>query len=417
MTWNAWTVSCAAMLPRVLLILFGSYQDATMSVKYTDVDYDVYTDASRLVVDGFQSPFDRTTYRYTPILAYLLTMNVVINPLCGKIFFAIGDIIVGLLLMKILRLQGLNTSEAIKYTCIWLFHPFSINISTRGNADVIVVMLVMATIYFLVTKRTWIAAIFFGFAVHFKIYPIVYTLALLMCLDRIYDVTSRPVITSNTRWGKPLRWINWNRFTFGIISGLTFMALLILFYQIYGYPFLYETYLYHLIRTDNRHNFSVYFYDLYLRYNTSAGVGLGLLAFVPQMLTIIVISIRFGRDLCFSLFLLTYVFVIFNKVCTAQYFLWYTAFLPLILPYSKLSLLWKGSWLILIWLGAELHWLYWAYYLEMKGANTFLHLWMAGLLFFCVNVYILVTFIQKQRLRATFQDGKINSVGISDKVD
>lgn len=102
----------------------------------------------------------------------------------------------------------------------------------------------------------------------------------------------------------------------------------------YGYPFLYETYLYHLIRTDNRHNFSVYFYDLYLRYsalharpsywyvgdryNTSAGVGLGLLAFVPQMLTIIVISIRFGRDLCFSLFLLTYVFVIFNKVCTAQ---------------------------------------------------------------------------------------------------
>lgn len=65
----------------------------------------------------------------------------------------------------------------------------------------------------------------------------------------------------------------------------------------------------------------------------------------------------------------------------------------------------------------QLHWLYWAYYLEMKGANTFLHLWMAGLLFFCVNVYILVTFIQKQRLRATFQDGKINSVGISDKVD
>lgn len=55
------------------------------------------------------------SFRYWPdtVRAYLLTMNVVINPLCGKIFFAIGDIIVGLLLMKILRLQGLNTSGNI----------------------------------------------------------------------------------------------------------------------------------------------------------------------------------------------------------------------------------------------------------------------------------------------------------------
>nr|CCA18245.1 predicted protein putative [Albugo laibachii Nc14] len=414
---NAWKVSCVAMLPRMLLILFGSYQDATMSVKYTDVDYDVYTDASRLVVDNFQSPFDRTTYRYTPLLAYLMTINIAINPLCGKILFAIGDIGVGLLLLKLLRLQGLRCSEAIKYTCLWLFHPFSINISTRGNADVIVVLLVIATVYFLLVKRTWMAAIFFGLAVHVKIYPIVYTLALLMFLDRTYDVNSQPLIASNARWAKPIQWINWNRFSFGIISGLTFLTLLLVFYHIYGYPFLYETYLYHLTRTDNRHNFSVYFYDLYLRYNTSAGLGLGLLAFVPQMLTIVVISIRFGRDLCFSLFLLTYVFVIFNKVCTAQYFLWYTAFFPLILPYSAISFRWNGLRLIIIWLGAELHWLYWAYYLEMRGANTFLYLWIAGLLFFSANVYILLTIIQKQSIRPTFENGRVNTAGICNKSD
>lgn len=106
----------------------------------------------------------------------------------------------------------------------------------------------------------------------------------------------------------------------------------------YGFQFLYEAYLYHFTRTDNRHNFSVYFYDLYLRYcmmvslkiqadsyvfpthsyNTPAGFGLGLLAFLPQVASLVVISLRYGQDLGFALFALTMVFVVFNKVCTAQ---------------------------------------------------------------------------------------------------
>lgn len=57
----------SALAIRIALIIYGAWQDEYLPVKYTDVDYDVYTDAAREVANG-NSPFDRTTYRYTPIL-------------------------------------------------------------------------------------------------------------------------------------------------------------------------------------------------------------------------------------------------------------------------------------------------------------------------------------------------------------
>ena len=54
------------------------------------------------------------------------------------------------------------------------------------------------------------------------------------------------------------------RVVFGVVSGTTFMAFTLFFFWLYGWTFLNEALLYHLTRADPRHNFSIYFYQIYL---------------------------------------------------------------------------------------------------------------------------------------------------------
>ena len=86
----------------------------------------------------------------------------------------------------------------------------------------------------------------------------------------------------------------------------------------YGYTFLQEAYLYHLYRSDTRHNFSVYFYTMYLTAGSWYGPILSAMMFIPQIILLVGVSLKFFLDLPYCFFLHTFIFVTFNKVYTSQ---------------------------------------------------------------------------------------------------
>lgn len=108
----------------------------------------------------------------------------------------------------------------------------------------------------------------------------------------------------------------------------------------YGEPFLIHTYLHHLSRSDHRHNFSPYNILLYI--SSSPNVELKSpypsLAFIPQLFIagVLLPFMLAKKDLAKTMFVQTFAFVTFNKVCTSQYFMWYIVLLPFYLPSSKM---------------------------------------------------------------------------------
>ncbi|KAM6953670.1 GPI mannosyltransferase 1-like [Aplochiton taeniatus] len=392
----------ASFIIRLVLVGYGEYQDRTMVVKFTDIDYHVFTDAARFITKG-ESPYNRSTYRYTPLLAWLLTPNVYLSPMYGKLLFITCDVLSGLLIYHILRLQGLPSQVACRVCSLWLLNPLPIGVSSRGNAESLLAALVLGTLLCMEGRRLVWAAMLYGLSVHMKIYPVTYALPFALVLRTPPEGGMEGGSRKEGWLWRGRRVLGFLRsllsrdlLLFATVAGGVFGGLNLLFYHMYGWEFLQETYLYHLTRRDTRHNFSPYFYMLYLTADSPWSLWLGLAAFLPQLVLLLQASWSYHQDLGLCCFLHTALFVSFNKVCTSQYFLWYLCLLPVVIPGLSLSPR-RGGGLLLLWFAGQGIWLGPAYFLEFEGYNTFLLIWLAGLLFLVINCYILIQIIVHYR--------------------
>ncbi|KAK4094446.1 glycosyltransferase family 50 [Purpureocillium lilacinum] len=429
---------------RIALLLYGTWQDAHSALKYTDIDYLVFTDAARYLVSspaspssssaGFSSsasPYQRDTYRYTPLLAWLLLPTTLAPQWLffsfGKVVFALADLLAGWLILRVLlggsassrpagrvpesssqqqqqqqQQQAMTPERAGAFAALWLWNPMVATISTRGSSEGLLGVLTVALLWAVQRRRVSLAGALLGLGVHFKIYPFIYAPAIVWWMDDEHmgvisrKPSSKAGVQSSVGATTLLRFCSAARIRLALVSLATFMGLNILMYSIYGSPFIVHTFLHHLTRIDHRHNFSPYNVLLYLTSANppaAAAWHVESLAFVPQLLLscVLIPFVLAKKDLATSMMAQTFAFVTFNKVCTSQYFLWYMIFLPLYLPRSSLLRNPKlGVTALVLWVASQGAWLQQGYELEFLGKSTFFPgLWLSSLGFFLVNCWIL----------------------------
>jgi phosphatidylinositol glycan class M len=404
-----------SLIIRYAIIIITEYLYYNYGILYTDIDYHVFSDGAKHVAK-LESPYERETYRYTPLLAALMIPNIKIWYPIGKFLLSTIDVGVGYLIELLLKYQHRELKEEKTFNDIikakkdesyfgyaslfYLYNPLTVVICTRGSADCIITFLVLLSLIYLEKKKYYLSALIYGFAVHFKIYPIIYAPSLFLYLiykEYVKD-TSQPLEPIQFyqrifhRIISTIKMVFNYLFTkvalsFVIISSGVFFTFLGIFYKIIGYKFLYEYLLYHLVRKDHRHNYSIFYYTIYLTYDNDFSKYLSLITFLPQMILILTVTLFLYKDINLCLIVLTMIFVHFNKVITAQYFIWYLSLIPLIIHRNILFNRRNKKAIIMfcIWMFFELIWNTFSHKLEYEGKNYFLQMWIVNISFFLTS--------------------------------
>ena len=228
----------AALIVRLALIPIADQIDKSGSAnKYTDVDYEVFSDAATHVYNGGGSPYARSTYRYTPLAAYICLVNNCIHPLACKVVFILFDFMMGIVYWRLVSSQmkdSIGESGSVMiYVATWLFNPLIIQTSTRGSNDNIISFLVFFAVWLLLKRQFVLSGFFYGLSVHFKIYPIIYCFVFYFFIDadRSLLAAGKPIAAITSKKGFFTR----DRLVFTAASAGTFIGFTALFYAIYGW--------------------------------------------------------------------------------------------------------------------------------------------------------------------------------------
>ena len=285
---------CSSFIIRLLFIYISTVIDKYFHLQYTDIDYIVITDASK-----YDSPYDRSTFRYSPIIAWLMIPNNILFNEYGKILFSFIDVICSYLIYLILiQLNATDNSpdgnEIIRknengtthryimsstvissIVWIWSFNPLSIVLSTRGSFDTLSNLLLLCVILNTLKRNYWFAGLWYGLFIHFRLYPIIYFLSFFLYIlkneDKHLKTETPSVPSTHLVTSVKYHYMKCSKFILGTF--LSAYIFTIFSYYMYKQDYINNAILYHLHRVDYKHNFSPHFYYHYLCYHdlTSAG--------------------------------------------------------------------------------------------------------------------------------------------------
>jgi phosphatidylinositol glycan class M len=155
------------------------------------------------------SPYARSTYRYTPLLAVLLSpIWLLPDPLgvfSGKLLFSfVSSYIIPPLLLR----RPINAPPNLVHL-IWTLNPMILNINTRGSSESLLIAMVLLSVVAIKKAHFARAAALWALSVHWKVYPIIYGAPILI---ELHKADRGQIVT-------------WSKVRFALVSAGTFSAL------------------------------------------------------------------------------------------------------------------------------------------------------------------------------------------------